>query len=173
MQCAHGAGLHLTVYSLCTLHIISQVAPPSVGVWAIGVQHLKCPGCTWASWSLPAPASPLRASVSPPPRSCCLLHRPSESPDYEHKSSTCQELLLPGLCNVPAFIWRWPEQETAANVLRSFKCYPSISFALMRGLWWWQWLSETTKVFKILEFTLYIGNSSVRSPLPIFSFNPE
>lgn len=41
MQCAHGTGLHLTVYSLCTLHIISQMAHPSVGVWAIGVQHLN------------------------------------------------------------------------------------------------------------------------------------
>lgn len=41
MQCAHGTGLHLTVYSLCTLHILSQMAHPSVGVWAIGVQHLN------------------------------------------------------------------------------------------------------------------------------------
>lgn len=41
MHCAHGAGLHLTVYSLCTLHIIPQMAHPSVGVWAIGVQHLN------------------------------------------------------------------------------------------------------------------------------------
>ncbi|KAL6091960.1 hypothetical protein STEG23_000535, partial [Scotinomys teguina] len=33
--------------------------------------------------------------------------RPSDSSDYEHKSSTCQQPLLPGLCNVPAFIWRY------------------------------------------------------------------
>lgn len=108
--------------SLFTVYIAYKIANGTSECWNLGGRSLalECPGCTWTSWSLPAPASPLRASVSPPPGSCCLLRRPSDSSDYEHKSSTCQELLLPGLCNVPAFIWRWCAPEIAANGLHSF-----------------------------------------------------
>lgn len=173
MQCAHGTGLHLTVYSLCTLHIISQTAHPSVGVWAIGVQHLN----VQVAPELAGACQPRQAHWEHLSRHR-LAHAASsaglsDSSDYEHKSSTCQELLLPGLCNVPAFIWRCSEPGTAPNVLRPCKCYPGISLALMRGLSWWQWLLETMKIFRVQEWTLNVGYSSARLSFHFFSFNPK
>lgn len=155
---------------LFIVYIAYNITNGASKCWSLGNRSsaLKCPGCTWASWSLPAPASPLRASVSPPPCSCCLLGRPSDSSDYEHKSSTCQERLLPGLCNVPAFIWRCREPGIAPNVLRPCKCYPGISLALMRGLLWWQWVLETMKIFRVQERTLNVGYSSARLSFHFF-----
>jgi hypothetical protein len=109
-----------TFDSLFTVYIAHNIISGISKCWNIGNRSSALKMSTWTSWSLPAPASPLWASVSPPPCSCCLLCRPSDSSDYEHKSSTCQELLLPGLCNVPAFIWRWCEQEIAAMVCIHF-----------------------------------------------------
>lgn len=107
---------------------------------------LKCSGCTWASWSLPASASPLRASVSPPPCSCCVLRRLSDSSDYEHKSSTCQELLLPGLCNACLhleMVWAEDCCKWFAFILMAFQHFLSFN----EGSGWWR-LSETMKVLE-------------------------
>lgn len=124
--------------------------------WNLGNMSsvLKCSSCTWASWSLPASASPLRASVSPPPCSRCVLCRLSDSSDYEHKSSTCQELELPGLCNACLhleMVWAEDCGKWFAFILMPL---PHL-FSFNEGSGWWR-LPETMEVLEIQAFFVHL-----------------
>lgn len=101
---------------------------------------LKCSGCTWAGWSPPASASLLRASVLPPPCSRCVLHRLSDSSDYEHKSSTCQEILLLGLCNACLhleMVWADDCCKWFAFIVMPFQHFASFNEGSERAMTFW------------------------------------
>lgn len=152
--------LALCQWCICCVYCVSSCK------WHIRVLESRqeefsfwSPGCTWAGWSCQPPHAcrehlsrhrlvPAVSSAGPP----ILLTMSINHPPV--RSSRCPDYAM---C-LPAF-----GDSVSGRLLQMgcihFHAIPAFSVALMRGLGWWQGLSETMKVFKILKFALYIEES--------------